>query len=167
MANKTVGGFLHLAGKEVRVYANGALYKGGDIADDETHRIYSIQTVSSSGTVEVDSLFYGSVTAGIAYTARIKTLPISYEAAAASRGTVKNISKVFMRTNGQGTVMVGPNEDKLVAMMVQQSAVGDTPELVEVPVIGDWNGDACLVIEHSDPLPFMLQALVLEIATGG
>lgn len=167
MANKTVGGFLHLAGKEVRVYANGALYKGGDIADDETHRIYSIQTVSSAGTVEVESLFYGDVTAGIAYTARLKTLPISYEAAAASRGTVKNISKVFARMNGQGNALVGPTEDKLVSMIVQQSATGETPEMIEIPVMGDWNGDACLVIEHSDPLPFMFQAMVLEVATGG
>lgn len=166
MTTKLIGGFLHLAGKEVRVYADGHLHQETEGADP-VHQLHSIQTVDSDGAVEVDARFYGSVIAGLAYTARMKTLPISYEAAAAARGTVKNISKVYARMNGQGNVLVGPTDDKLVSMIVQQSATGETPEMIEIPVIGDWNGDACLVIEHSDPLPFMFQAMVLEVATGG
>lgn len=167
MATKSIGGFVHLAGRDVRVALDGfmAVYGGG--SSDTAHQDQSDQTVSISGTVDVDSLFYGTVSVGLLYTMRAKTLPASFEAAAASRGTAKNVSKIYARMNGSGTAMVGPSGTKLVPMIVEQSAAGEIPEMREIPIMGDWNGDACLVVEHSDPDPFMLQAMVLEIATGG
>ena len=108
-----------------------------------------------------------SVKIGMAYTATAKTLPTSFEAAAASRGMVKNINKVYARMSGSGTAYVGPTSSKTVPVIVTQAESGELSEMVEIPVEGDWNGDACLWVTHSDPSPFMLQAMVLEIATGG
>lgn len=162
-----LSGFMSLAGKTAHVKLEGSIYTGADVDGYESYSSVAEQVVNSSGQVSIPALFFGEVTAGLKYDAEAKLLPVSFEAAAASRGTVKNISKVFLRANGQGTMYVGPNTDKLVGMIVDQAAAGEIPEIKEVPIVGDWNNDAGLLIKHSDPLPFMLQALVLEIATGG
>lgn len=164
MTTKTVGGFGHLSGKYVTVTASGFLLLGDDgVAYTNT----SVQLVDGNGCVAVDYYFYGTVLVGASYTCRGKTLPPSYEAAAAARGTVKNVSRVFLRMNGAGTARVGPSSSKLAPMVVQQADAGEIPALSEIPLFGDWNNEAQVVWEHDDPDPFIIQSMVLEIATGG
>lgn len=165
METKEVYGFRHLVGQTVYVVADGALEGCG--AENNTYTDKTIQTVSASGSVLVHYRFYGTVRIGMAYTAQISTLPVSFEAAAASRGSVKNISKVYARMNGAGNINAGPTTGKLVSVMVPTTETGEMPPMVEVPILGDWNSNGGLVITHADPEPFMLQSIVLEVTTGG
>lgn len=165
---KSIGGFSHLKNKTVRVLLDGHLYAGECMQDDDT--IYtdeSVQVVGSDGTVQVHDLFYGTVKAGQTYETQIKTLPVSYEAAAAARGVFKNISRVFVRANGEGALNLGSSIGQLSPMIIRGEAQDDIPKTIEVPVLGEWDMDASLTITHDEPRPMLLSAMVIEVAGGG
>lgn len=167
MATKLVGGFIHLAGESVTVSLSGYLHMGGTAESDQVYTNVSTQTVSAAGEVSVEDRFYGNIMVGLPFTMRIRTLPVSYEAAAASRGAMKNISKVFIRANGGGTMQVGTDDSGMVPMLVELSGEDEIAAMQEVPVMGDWNNDASLLIEHTGPEAVVLQSMVLDLVTGG
>lgn len=164
---KSVFGFYHLKNQDVDVYFSGFL--AADDPDDDVEYIKKeSQIVSSDGAVIAPDVFYGDITVGLTYQTTIKTLPLSFEVAAASRGMQKNISKVYVRAGGEGTVSVSPAENnKPVPMQLTPTPQDSIPPMKEVPIMGDWDDDACLTITHSHSGGFTLQAMVLEVATGG
>jgi hypothetical protein len=151
------------------VYLNGSIYNGGAVEDDTPHVSFSVQTVESNGSVTTPANFYGDITVGVVISTTIKTLPVSFEAAAAAKGMVKNVSKVYIRAAGEGTIDIAPeqNSTRTVPLTLEAPAAGEIPAMREVPVMGHWDDDAALTITHEYPGPFMLQSMVLEVATGG
>lgn len=163
----SIMGFAQIANQTVMVMLDGYI-----LPSESSAILYvdsSRQTVGTDGSVSIPDNFYGTVKAGLWYSATVKTLPVSYEAAAAAKGNVKNISKVFLRASGSGIVDVSPsgNSANTVPMVLETPAQGEIPQMKEVPLMGNWDNDAAITITHSYPGPFMLQSMVLEVATGG
>lgn len=164
---KSVFGFYHLKNQDVDVYFYGFL-AADDPVDDVEYIKKESQVVSDRGSISAPDAFYGNITVGLRYTTTIKTLPLSFEVAAASRGMHKNISKVFIRAGGDGTVNVSPSDNaKPVPMQLTPVAQDNIPPMKEVPIMGDWDDDAQLTITHSHSGGFTLQAMALEVAAGG
>lgn len=164
---KSVFGFFHLANQEVDVYFYGFL-AADDPDDDTEYTKKESQVVSDDGAISAPDAFYGDITVGLKYQTAIKTLPLSFEVAAASRGMQKNISKVYIRAGGEGLVQVAPAQnEKPVPMQLTPTAQEEIPPMKEVPIMGDWDGDACLTITHDHSGGFTLQAMAIEVATGG
>lgn len=164
---KSVFGFFHLANQEVDVYFVGFL-AADDPDDDTKYTKKESQVVSSDGAISAPDAFYGDITVGLKYQTAIKTLPLSFEVAAASRGMQKNISKVYIRAGGEGLVQVAPAQnEKPVPMQLTPTAQEEIPPMKEVPIMGDWDDDACLTITHDHSGGFTLQAMAIEVAGGG
>lgn len=164
---RIIAGFLYLSGKECNVFFSGHLAAEIESADVPYVKVER-QTVSGSGEIEAPDAFYGDITVGLFYETVIKTLPISFEVAAASRGMQKNVSKVYIRAGGEGTVSVSPAENnKPVPMQLTPTPQDSIPPMKEVPIMGDWDDDACLTIRHDYSGGFTLQSMVIEVAGGG
>ena len=164
---KSVFGFYHLKNQDVDVYFVGFL-AADDPDDDTEYTKKESQVVSDDGAISAPDAFYGDITVGLKYQTAIKTLPLSFEVAAASRGMQKNISKVYIRAGGEGTVSVSPAENnKPVPMQLTPTPQDSIPPMKEVPIMGDWDDDACLTIRHDYSGGFTLQSMVIEVAGGG
>jgi hypothetical protein len=164
---KSVFGFYHLKNEDADVYFDGFL-AADDPDDDVEYTKKESQVVSSDGGIIAPDAFYGDITVGLKYQTAIKTLPLSFEVAAASRGMQKNISKVYIRAGGEGTVSVSPAENnKPVPMQLTPTPQDSIPPMKEVPIMGDWDDDACLTIRHDYSGGFTLQSMVIEVASGG
>lgn len=164
---RNVFGFSHLKSQDVDVYFYGFL-AADDPVDDVEYIKKESQGVSDDGAISAPDAFYGDITVGLKYQTAIKTLPLSFEVAAASRGMQKNISKVYVRAGGEGTVQVAPAQnEKPVPMQLTPTAQEEIPPMKEVPIMGDWDDDACLTITHDHSGGFTLQAMAIEVAGGG
>lgn len=164
---KSVFGFYHLKNEDADVYFDGFL-AADDPDDDVEYTKKESQVVSSDGGIIAPDAFYGDITVGLKYKTTIKTLPLSFEVAAASRGMQKNISKVYIRAGGDGTAYISPAENnKPVPMQLTPTPQDSIPPMKEVPIMGDWDDDACLTIRHDYSGGFTLQSMVIEVAGGG
>lgn len=164
---KSVFGFYHIKNEDADVYFDGFL-AAYNPDDDAEYIKKESQVVSSDGGIIAPDAFYGDITVGLKYQTTIKTLPLSFEVAAASRGMQKNISKVYIRAGGEGVVQVAPAQnEKPVPMQLTPTAQEEIPPMKEVPIMGDWDDDAQLVITHDHSGGFTLQAMAIEVAGGG
>lgn len=156
-ATSTITGLHHLEGAQVTVLADGG--------------VEGPKTVTG-GTITLDAPA-SKVHVGLPYNSDAQTLPWAYERAAAlGQGSDKNINGVSLRMLASSGVKVGPSFDKLNEYPQRTTEpLGTAPQpvtgVVDMKLSPQWQQDGSLCIRQSHPLPLTLQALVLEVASGG
>jgi hypothetical protein len=158
----SITGLWHLNGTLVSVLADGVPYHGKAV---------------NNGVVTLD-IPASKVLIGYNYTARIRTLHIE---AGAQGGTAQGqIGRVFEITarlqysvgGSYGTDLMAANGGLDPIPYRSADAPLDTPIPLfsgdkRLPFDGEWDRDRYIVIEHSDPLPFTLTALIIGQRVSG
>lgn len=164
---KQVSGFRHLSGLTCWVEIDGSVADG---ATDIAYSWAGFVNVGAGGTIDVPDTFHGSVVAGKTFPFWIRTLPLSFEAQAAGRGSVKNVSKLHIRASGSGDLYCAPAENIVAAVrMTISNPAGFSPlvPMQEVPLMGDWDQDAAVIIGHDSPARCAIHAMAIEVVMGG
>lgn len=156
----TLSGLWHLRGQAVKVLNNGSV---------ESH------TVTSGGRITLNRA--GTVIhVGYPYTATLETQDLEAGAqAGAAQSRAKRISAVYPRLLNSLGGSMGSDEDNMRALLYRRAtqSMGSSPPLftgiVEdgIEFNSGWDREARIRIEHSDPLPFHVLALVAELSTSG
>lgn len=152
-----ISGLWHLEGLEVDIVADGAdmprqTVTGGAI------------TLASAAT---------KVHVGLNYVSDLTTLPQAYDGAPASgQGTMKNVSKVFLRVKDSSLVKAGPRFDKLrdYPARAVSDPYGAPPALrageLGITVDPAWTTDGAICVRQDRPLPLTVCSIAHETATG-
>jgi hypothetical protein len=158
----TITGLWHLNGMLVSMLADGVPYHGKAV---------------NNGVVTLD-IPASKVLIGYNYTARIRTLHVE---AGAQGGTAQGqIGRVFEITarlqysvgGSYGTDLMAANGGLDPIPYRSADAPLDTPIPLfsgdkRLPFDGEWDRDRYIVIEHADPLPFTLTALIIGQRVSG
>lgn len=150
-----ISGLHHLEGRAVAILADGGV---------------SPSQIVTGGQITLDAPA-SKVQVGLPYVSRVKTLPLSIQTQAFGQGTVKNISKVYLRVISSNGFSAGPTFEKLRKYPMRfQEPYGSPPELVtgEVPLDMSplWQRDGSVCVQQDEPLSFMLLGMALDVATG-
>lgn len=149
----TLTGLWHLRGATVKYLANGTVGSG---------------TVSATGNLTLAAAAT-KVHIGYSYTAKAESL--DYEAGAAagtSQGRQKRISNVTLRLHRSvgGSAGISTSHDAIrYDDQTTPTALftGDRP----VVMPSGWDSKCSVYVEHSDPTPFMVLAIMPELSTTG
>jgi hypothetical protein len=160
VSTTTLSGLWHLRGQAVKVLNNGSV---------ESH------TVTQGGRLTLNRAGT-KIHVGYPYTATLETQDLEAGAqAGAAQSRAKRISQVYPRLLSSLGGSMGPDADNLKALLYRRASqsMGSSPPLftgiVEdgVDFNSGWDREASIRIEHSDPLPFHVLALVAELSTSG
>jgi hypothetical protein len=158
-ATTTISGLYHLRGETVGVIGDG------DRQNDVT--------VSSTGSITIDSA--SKVHVGLKYTSKLQTLEIE---AGAQRGTaqsrIQRVPKVYLRTLDSLGGKIGTNSTDAKDITYRddlQTAPQTSPALysglIEAEIDAGYERSIQIYMEHDDPYPMTLTALVEEVNTAG
>lgn len=159
-STSTITGLWHLRGEPVKVLNNGNVETG---------------TVSAAGSLAL-STATTKAHIGFGYTGVIETQDIEAGAQAGSaQSRIKRISDVYTRVLTSLGGSCGPPEkagslDTLL-YRTPSDVFGSTPPLysglVRTEFKGAYDVEARIRIEHDEPLPFFVTAIVAEMSTNG
>lgn len=123
-------------------------------------------TVSLAGTLTLTTAA-SKIHVGLTYTSELRTLPLGMQLdAALGSGRTKNINQVWVRVVDSGAFDVGAELTSLVDSPTPVSGQLLT-ELVPVTIRGAWNAEGQVYVQQDDPLPLIVVALTMEVASGG
>ena len=150
-------GLSHLEGETVSILADGGVLP---------------QQVVVNGGITLDHPA-SKIQVGLPITARMQTVPMSFETQALGQGRAKNVNKVFLRLVDSSGIWVGPSFDAaaMAELKVRTNEPWGTPpalqtgELEQV-LYPSWNQDGSVCIEQRDPLPVTIAAMSMEVAIG-
>jgi hypothetical protein len=160
-ATNSVSGLDHLEGETVVALVDGAVFEN---------------LVVTGGVVTLPDDIEGEKWhVGKRMTAKLKTLPLAYEAEAAGIGEATNISNVVLRLLRTGSgVKAGPSfdADKLSEIEPRgDEPFGSPPALksgtYDVPVTPEWTADNSVCVQQDLPLPVTITAMKIDFAEGG
>jgi hypothetical protein len=154
----TISGLWQLEGQAVQVLADGAVHPGRTV---------------TSGAITLESPA-SVVHVGLGYVSDIQTLPQAYEQAPANgQGTMKNVSKVFVRVKDSSIVKAGPRFNALREFPARavSDPYGSAPALrngeLSIAIDPSWTTDGSICLRQDLPLPLTVCALAHETAAGG
>lgn len=154
----TITGLWHLRGETVKILNNGNVEE---------------QTVSTTGSITLDEPTT-KAHIGYSYTGKLVTQDLDGGAqAGASQSRMKRVSQVYLRVYGSLGGTAGKYGKTLedIPYRTVDDVMGSTPDLysglLEVDVEIGHDREAILEIQHDDPLPFFLTAIVAELSTVG
>ncbi|WP_137924653.1 hypothetical protein [Cupriavidus sp. 2SB] len=150
-------GLSHLEGQTVSILADGGVLP---------------QRVVTGGAIKLD--FPASkIQVGLPITARLQTLPMSFETQALGQGRAKNVNKVFLRLVKSSGIWVGPSFDttEMSELKIRTDEPWGTPPRLQTGELEQvlepsWNQDGGVCIEQRDPLPVTIAAMSMEVAIG-
>lgn len=153
-----IRGLWHLEGRTVDILADGAVVTPQAVVNG------AITLANAASTVHV----------GFNYVSDLQTLPQAYEGApAGGQGTMKNVSKVFVRVKASSLAKAGPRFDALREYPARQVSdpYGSPPALrtaeLAITVDPSWTTDGSICIRQDKPLPLTVCSIAHETATGG
>jgi hypothetical protein len=127
----------------------------------------------TNGTITLESPA-SVVHVGLGYVSDIQTLPQAYEQAPANgQGTMKNVSKVFVRVKDSSIVKAGPRFNALREFPARavSDPYGSAPALrngeLSIAIDPSWTTDGSICLRQDLPLPLTVCALAHETAAGG
>ena len=154
----TIRGLWHLEGRTVDILADGSVVTPQVVVNG------SVSLQNAASVVHV----------GINYASDLQTLPQAYEGAPASgQGTMKNVSKVFVRVKASSLAKAGPRFDTLREYPARQVSdpYGSPPALrtaeLTITVDPSWTTDGSICIRQDKPLPLTVCSIAHDTATGG
>jgi len=156
-ATTTITGLWHLEGRGVVALADGAVVDGLTVSGG------SIALPVEASKVHV----------GLAYTAEMQTLPLSYQTDEAfGQGVLKNVNGAHLRVSRSGPVEVGPTGGRLVEAKRRTTETYGTPPALKtgwdhLVVDPRWDEDAGITVRETSPLPLTVLAMVLDVTAGG
>lgn len=152
-STSTITGLWHLRGEDVTILNNGNV---------ET------QTVSDTGALTLD---VATTKATIGYAYRATMEPTEIEAAAqqgTARSRPKNVGSIWVRVLDSlgGTVGTVASEQKPLLYRTTQDPMDSSPPLytgnIEVRLPNGWEREMRVQLQHDDPLPFFVTAIVYD-----
>ncbi len=151
-----VSGLSWLEGETVSILADGAPMARREVV---------------GGAVALDAPA-NVVTVGLPIEADLQTLPLSFEAQGYGQGLRKNVNAVFARVYWSSAFAAGPSFDRLIEHKVRSTeAPGAAPRLrdeeIEMVVPGAWGDSGQLCLRVSEPLPFCIVSMTLDVSIGG
>jgi hypothetical protein len=157
-STSTITGLWHLRGEDVKVLNNGNVES---------------QTVGADGTLTLD-VATTKAHIGCGYTAEMETQDLDAGAqAGASQSRMKRVSQVYIRLLGTLGGKLGKKDGTLEDILYRDvdDVMGSSPDLFsglkEVDVEVGHDREAIIEIQHSDPLPCYVSAVVAELQTQG
>jgi hypothetical protein len=158
---RTIGGLWHLNNKKVAVLADGVPYKPA--ADDPDPDFLLVRNGKVTLPVEA-----GKVHVGLTYTSRIETQSIEAGAVQGStaQGRVGRVIDVTLRLYRSIGGRVGPSDDAMAPIQYRDPSLplGTALDLFTgdklVGLEGRWDRDRPIIIEHDDPLPMEVCAVM-------
>jgi hypothetical protein len=153
----SITGLWHLEGETVSILADAAVHP---------------TRVVTNGAVTLDAS-YSVVHIGLPYSSRLRTLPLSMEAAAAGQGTRKNVNEVHIRVAQSSLVKAGSTFDKLTSFPARAVSddYGQPPALrtgeLSFKITPTWSQDGAVCVEQDQPLPLTVLSMTLDVTTGG
>ncbi len=146
----TISGLTHLAGESVYVLADGV--------------IQSAKTVSGAGQITIISA--STVQAGLPFTAKLKTMPLSFPTEGTTiLGQVKKINKIIPRYYNSGDFYIGPdlNNLELLPVISMDSSAVDTDDADVLTFPGDSNRYAYILVYQKSAEPLTLLGMIAEV----
>jgi hypothetical protein len=159
-STSTLSGLWHLRNQAVKVLNNGSV---------ESHTVTAAGRITLNQATTKAHIGYG-------YTAVLETQDLEAGAqAGTAQSRAKRISQVYPRlVNSLGGSM-GPDASNQKALLYRRATqpmdsspplfTGIAQDSVDFP--SGWDREAVIRLEHSDPLPFHVIALVAELSTSG
>lgn len=154
----TITGLWHLEGRTVDILADGAVVTPQVVTNG------AITLTTAASTVHV----------GLNYISDLQTLPQAYEGApAGGQGTMKNVSKVYLRVKESSLVKAGPTFNSLTEYPARAvSDPYDSPSALRAGELGfaispSWTNDGVICVRQDQPLPLTVAAITHDTATGG
>lgn len=152
----TISGLDHLEGETVSILGDGG--------------VRPVRVVTG-GSITLDQPA-AKAQVGLGYFSDIQTLPLSIEIQAFGQGSVKNISKLYVRVHRSRGIFVGPAFDRLTEDKPRTNEpYGAAPRLktTQIPIVihGQWKLDTPICIRQADPLPLTVLGIVPEVDIGG
>lgn len=143
-----LSGLDHLKGKTVAVFADG-LQQASKVVND-------------SGQITLDTAA-SQVQVGLPYTAKLQTMRLNLPGDN-QQGYTKRVHEVVVRLHRTVGGKLGPDADRLEAINPGGAAefTGDKP----VKYRGGWETDAKVYLEHSDPTPCTVLAVMPRFVQG-
>lgn len=152
----TLTGLWHLEGASVVAAANGYAQTGITVSD---------------GSITLNEPA-SRVHAGLAYTCRIVTLPLStYSEGETIQGRPKNITRLTVQVDRTMGMWTGPTTDQMREAKFGLPDRWNQPlkmitDDIDVTIKADWDKKKQMVIEQRSPLPMTILALVPDITLG-
>jgi hypothetical protein len=155
-ASATISGLWHLEGETVSILADGAVMPQQTVVAGQV-------TLSDAAT---------KVHVGIPITAQLKTLPVPLEMQALGQGQQKNVNAVHLRVSDASSISAGPAYDKCTEVKQRTTEpYGSPPSLItgerRLTLKPNWNTDASVCVQQTNPLPITVLSITLEVALGG
>jgi len=151
----TISGLDHLEGKTVQVLADGASHP---------------DRVVTSGAITLDDT-YSQVTAGLGYTARLKTNDLEPAPGRISaQGKIKRVANVLINLLESLGCKVGTalQMDEVIfrtSAMPTDQAPSLFTGIKEVPFPSGWDREKQVIISQEQPLPLHIRSIILEMET--
>lgn len=156
-ATTTLTNLWHLEGRKVQVLADGAVHPEVTVSGGR------ITLQQAASVVQV----------GLGYQSDLQTLPAVFEMEAMGQGTMKNVSKVYLRVAQSALVKAGPSFDKLAEYPARavSDPWGSPPALrdgeLALSIAPNWSTDGSVCVRQDQPLPLTVLALTLDTVAGG
>lgn len=156
IARDSFSGLGHLNGKNVGVFADGAVRH---------------DSIVSNGSVNISPPAM-KVVIGLRYTSEIKTLPAVVEIQGYGRMRPKAVNKVSLNVVSSSGVFIGPDSTNMVELKKRTTEpYGSPPSLktdeVEVTLSPSWGRNGSVVVQQKYPLPLTIVGMTLDVTLGG
>ena len=152
-----VEGLHHLVGESVAIFADGSVSPS--------------QTVTAAGTITLPQAA-ARIHVGLPYTCDLKTLPLVFpKAEALGQGTIKSVTKAFIRVERSRGIFVGPDFDHLTEFAQRTNEdygdpTRDVSEEIEITLEPNWSTSGQVAIRESDPVPISILSMAVEVTFG-
>ena len=152
-----VEGLHHLIGETVAIFADGS--------------VSPTQTVTAAGTI---TLPHGAcrIHVGLPYVCDLQTLPLVFpKAEALGQGTIKSVTKAFIRVDRSRGIFAGPDFDHLTEYPQRTNEdygdpTRDVSEEIEITLEPNWSTSGQVAIRDSDPVPISILSMAVEVTLG-
>ena len=152
-----VEGLHHLIGETVAIFADGS--------------VSPTQTVTATGTI---TLPHGAcrIHVGLPYVCDLQTLPLVFpKAEALGQGTIKSVTKAFIRVDRSRGIFAGPDFDHLTEYPQRTNEdygdpTRDVSEEIEITLEPNWSTSGQVAIRDSDPVPISILSMAVEVTLG-
>tara|TARA_B100000959_G_scaffold284921_1_gene357915 strand:- start:442 stop:2994 length:2553 start_codon:yes stop_codon:yes gene_type:complete len=152
-----IEGLHHLIGETVAIFADGS--------------VSPTQTVTAAGTI---TLPHGAcrIHVGLPYVCDLQTLPLVFpKAEALGQGTIKSVTKAFIRVDRSRGIFAGPDFDHLTEYPQRTNEdygdpTRDVSEEIEITLEPNWSTSGQVAIRDSDPVPISILSMAVEVTLG-
>jgi len=164
-ARKTFGGYQHLIGQTITALADGQRQESVTVEPVyDPLSVVNPPLIITDGSITLSD-YTVKVCAGLPYTSRAKTLPMSLEIEAGAQGRTKSVNQVFVRVEDTGALQVGMDEADLKSVTELSNTALKTGEF-RTSVPSTWDEERQIVVEATGAAPASLLNITTQVSLG-